>query len=59
MKFSSIFRSRWMALLWSAGIIWFALDVASDGQQPSNAAAAAPTVDADQARALAAIIEAP
>lgn len=58
MKFSSIFRSRWMALLWSAGIIWFALDVASDGQQPSNAAAA-PMVDADQARALAAIIEAP
>lgn len=21
-----IFRSRWMALLWAAGIIWFAVD---------------------------------
>ena len=24
-----IFRSRWVALLWAAGIIWFAYDVAS------------------------------
>jgi hypothetical protein len=24
-----IFRSRWVALLWAAGILWFAYDVAS------------------------------
>lgn len=34
---SSIFRSRWMALLWAAGIIWFALDMA--GSQKSAASA--------------------
>jgi len=28
MKTSSIFKSRWMALLWAAGILWFAYDVA-------------------------------
>jgi hypothetical protein len=25
-KHSTIFKSRWMALLWAAGIIWFAYD---------------------------------
>jgi hypothetical protein len=29
MKHSSIFKSRWMALLWAAGIIYFALQVAT------------------------------
>lgn len=29
MKTSSVFKSRWMALLWAAGIIWFAYDFAS------------------------------
>jgi hypothetical protein len=28
MRTSSIFKSRWMALIWSAGIIWTAIDVA-------------------------------
>ena len=27
-RHSSIFKSRWVALLWAAGMIWFALDVA-------------------------------
>lgn len=27
----SIFRSRWIALFWAAGIIWFAYNVASAG----------------------------
>jgi len=31
MRTSSIFKSRWMALLWSAGIIWFAVEVAGSG----------------------------
>ena len=34
MRSSTIFKSRWMALLWAAGIIWFAYDVA--GAQPQG-----------------------
>ena len=34
MRTSSIFKSRWMALLWAAGIIWFAYDFA--GTQPGD-----------------------
>lgn len=36
MRHSTIFKSRWMALLWAAGIIWFALDVAGPGQGGSD-----------------------
>jgi hypothetical protein len=28
-RHSSIFRSRWMALLWAGGIVWTAVDFAS------------------------------
>jgi hypothetical protein len=31
---SSIFRSRWMALLWAGGIIWSAVEFAGDA--PAN-----------------------
>ena len=34
MRTSTIFRSRWMALIWAAGIIWFAYDYV--GSQPSD-----------------------
>jgi hypothetical protein len=27
-RYSTIFRSRWMALLWAAGILWTAYDFA-------------------------------
>ena len=33
MKTSSVFRSRWMALIWAAGIIWFAYDTATSAPQ--------------------------
>ena len=36
---SSVFKSRWMALLWAAGIIWFAYDFAGSQPDPDNAAA--------------------
>ena len=44
-KTSSVFKSRWMALLWAAGIIWFAYDFAGSQPQDSNdsANAAQPT----------------
>jgi hypothetical protein len=34
MRTSSVFKSRWMALIWAAGIIWFAYDVA--GSEPQD-----------------------
>ena len=39
MRASSIFKSRWMALIWAAGIIWFAYEAAASGSQDSNASA--------------------
>jgi hypothetical protein len=35
-KTSSVFKSRWMALLWAAGIIWFAYDFAGSQPKPTN-----------------------
>jgi hypothetical protein len=36
-RYSSIFRSRWMALLWAAGILWTAYDFAApDGDNTGN-----------------------
>ena len=32
MRTSSVFKSRWMALIWAAGIIWFAYDFAGSGR---------------------------
>ena len=37
MPTSKIFRNRWSALLWAAGILWTAYDVA-DAAPPSKAA---------------------
>ena len=44
MKTSTVFKSRWMALLWAAGIIWFAYDFAGSQPQDTNA-----TANAEQA----------
>ena len=35
MGFSRLFRSRWAALFWSAGIVWTAYDVANDAPEPA------------------------
>jgi hypothetical protein len=37
MRTSSIFKSRWMALIWAAGIIWLAYDVADSAPKSSPA----------------------
>lgn len=34
MGFSRLFRSRWAALFWSAGILWTAYDIANDAPEP-------------------------
>ena len=39
MRSSTIFKSRWMALVWAAGIIWFAYDFAGSQPQGGNASA--------------------
>ena len=47
MKTSSIFKSRWMALIWAAGIIWFAYDtVSSEPQAADNSSNAEQPTDA-------------
>jgi hypothetical protein len=45
MKHSSIFKSRWMALLWAAGILWFAYDFAAPSDDVSNATNAEQATD--------------
>ena len=42
MRMSTVFKNRWMALVWAAGIIWFAVDTAGTGDS-----AAAPTNTAE------------
>ena len=39
MRSSTIFKSRWMALIWAAGILWAAYGVAGSEPQDSNASA--------------------
>jgi len=49
MRYSSIFKSRWWALVWAGGILWTAYDVASAQPQTAtvdNNAAAAEGTDA-------------
>jgi hypothetical protein len=36
MRTSTIFKNRWWALLWAAGIIWFAYDVAASAPQDAG-----------------------
>ncbi|MBA3669617.1 MAG: hypothetical protein H0W71_06070 [Sphingomonas sp.] len=57
MKHSSIFKSRWMALIWAAGIIWFALDIAAPSAtagEPTDVTGA--PVTSDDAAKIADII---
>ena len=46
MRHSTIFKSRWMALLWAAGIIWFAIDVSTPDAAATEAGANAVATDA-------------
>lgn len=36
MRHSTIFKSRWMALVWAAGIVWFAYDFGSSQSADAN-----------------------
>jgi len=47
-RLSRIFRSRWAALLWAAGVLWMAVEVAGFGTGAGNAKQA----DTDNASTL-------
>jgi len=47
MRTSTIFKSRWMALIWAAGILWFAYDFA--GSEPQGKSDTNATTDASGA----------
>jgi len=39
-RLSSVFKSRWMALLWAAGILWTAVDFVGFGDDGQSGAEA-------------------
>lgn len=41
-----MFKSRWMALIWAAGIIWFAWDFAGSAPATNNTANGEQATDA-------------
>lgn len=49
MPYAKLFRSRWTALIWAAGILWTAVDVAgfSSPDAPTNSGNAAAPADQD------------
>lgn len=54
---AALFRSRWSALFWAAGVLWFASDVAGHRERPddANAVAAAGTNEAGDDASLDAL----
>lgn len=45
MRYSSLFRSRWLALLWSIGILWSAVSFVGSGSGDGQGDPAAANVD--------------
>lgn len=46
MRFATVFKNRWFALIWAAGILWVAYDVAGGTpQETNNSADAVQTTD--------------
>lgn len=43
MRTSTIFKNRWMALIWAVGILWFAYDFATPSADDKSTNAEAPT----------------
>jgi len=55
-----LFRSRWAALLWAGGILWFAYDVAGSAPARNSGAmadASATPANADDLAAVANLID--
>jgi hypothetical protein len=45
-RLSSVFKSRWLALLWAAGILWAAYEFAGEQAQDDNETANSEQLDA-------------
>ncbi|MEQ1547328.1 MAG: hypothetical protein ABL918_01620 [Chakrabartia sp.] len=60
-KYSSIFRNRWIAVLWAAGIVWFALSFTApdEGAAPTGNVTATKTdgTIADDTAEVRALVE--
>ena len=53
-----LFRSRWAALLWAGGVLWFAYDVAASAPHGrDHAAAKADTPNAADVAAVANLLD--
>ena len=50
MKTSSVFKSRWYALIWAAGILWFAYDMVGGGETETDANGVTTMTDATGAK---------
>jgi len=48
-RYQTIFKSRWMALLWAAGILWTAYDFASSTSPSHDASGNNQQVSSDDA----------
>lgn len=55
-RHSSIFRSRWIALLWAGGILWTAVDFASP-ETANQAGKSSLAVDPEQAQQAPKLLE--
>lgn len=55
-RYSSLFRSRWLALIWSAGIVWSAISFveaeAPEGDPAANSAAGDDSANLNELQAL-------
>jgi len=56
-RLSSIFKSRWMALLWAAGIIWTAVDFVGVSNSADGSGNASQPVNPQDAAALKSFID--
>lgn len=56
MRYSSLFRSRWLALIWSAGILWTAVSFVGSQEQSDGVDANAMTDDGASLNELQALV---
>ena len=61
MGYSKLFRNRWFAIIWAAGILWFAYDVATESKEAHEAELAenaqGPAVTGNEAADMAKMVE--
>ena len=53
MRTSSIFKSRWMVLLWAAGLVWLAVRAAAPAENTGNSDVTGATISDDDLKKFA------